>query len=106
MAITAPIVTSCDWYDLPCNLSTFSDWLLGIVKWIPEHVAKVVLDGLATIIESIPALDVGITWTANAATAFANAGYVAHAFALPEGIGMIATALLARFFLRRIPLIG
>ena len=106
MSNVAAVSMSCDWYDLPCNLSAFSTWILQILLWIPLKVMSLLLDGLATVIEAIPSLSFGTTWSSNVGTAFANAGYLADVFALQQGIIMMCTALLARFILRRIPFIG
>ena len=106
MSNVAAISISCDWYDLPCNLSAFSTWILQILLWIPLKVISLLLDGLASLIEAMPALNFGTTWANNVGTAFAGAGYVADVFALQQGIIMMCTALLLRFVLRRIPFVG
>jgi hypothetical protein len=82
------------------------DWFLDVFKWIGEHVYSGLLDGLATLIENIPAP----SFIAQAKTFFGNIPSIVvfffQYFAIAEGIGFIVAALLARFILRRIPFIG
>lgn len=82
------------------------DWLLELVSWIPKKIWELLLDALASAIEAIPVPD----FVANAGGWFggipATVIYLGQFFAVAEGLAMIMSALVLRFVLRRIPLIG
>ncbi|MOA27543.1 hypothetical protein D3C78_1484260 [compost metagenome] len=84
----------------------FLEWLLELVEWIPKSIWSALLDGLASILEALPVPD----FMAQAGGFFGNLPttvvYFLQFFAVAEGIGFILSALLLRFLLRRIPLIG
>lgn len=96
---------SCDWYDLPCHASSFAEWLFDVALYIPRKTFELLTDSLATVIESIPPLEASST-ALGAMSALSDAGYVAGLVALQEGVGLVLATLLARFLLRRIPLVG
>lgn len=96
---------SCDWYDLPCHLTSFANWLLNVLLYVPRKTWELLLDGLATVFEAIPALP-ALEQVSGLMTAIAGFGYAADLAALKPGLALVMTALLARFLLRRIPLIG
>lgn len=82
------------------------EWVKELLLWIPRKIWEELLDGLATVIESIPVPD----FMLDAANAFDSIGgnvlFFAQKFAVGEGIAMVLAAYLLRFILRRIPLIG
>lgn len=96
----------CDWLDLPCHLSSFSEWLLDVLLYVPEKVWELLLDGLAAVIEAIPAPTFLAALNARLGLLPSSAIYLADIFALQEGIILVIGALIARFILRRIPIIG
>lgn len=87
-------------------LDEFAQWLKDTLLWIPRKLWAEMLEALSGLIDAIPVPDFintasgymhgipsGILWTLNM-------------FAVPEGMLMIGAALVLRFVLRRIPLIG
>jgi sulfite exporter TauE/SafE len=82
------------------------DWFVELVEWIPKRTFEGVMDSLAGVIEAIPAP----SFVTQAGTYFGNIPttivYFFQFFAIAEGIAMISAALILRFVLRRIPLIG
>ncbi len=87
-------------------LSKFAQWLLDALLWVPLKIWELILDGLASVIESMPVPD----FVSTASNAFgsipSNVLFFANFFALGEGIAMILAAYGIRFLIRRIPLIG
>ena len=96
---------SCDWYDVPCHLSGFAEWLLNVLLFIPRKIFELLMDSLASVLEAIPALD-AVTQASSAMGAIASMGYIANIVALKEGVALLMVTMLARFLLRRIPFIG
>lgn len=82
------------------------DWALELVAWIPRELWASLLDALAGALEAIPAP----AFLSQAGSFFggipSNIVYFFQFFAVAEGLGFIITALLLRFLLRRIPIIG
>lgn len=82
------------------------EWLLELVAWVPKKIWELLLDALAAAIEAIPVPD----FVASAGNWFggipATVIYFGQFFAVAEGLAMIMSALVLRFVLRRIPLIG
>lgn len=87
-------------------VTDFLDWLLDLVAWIPREIWSGLLDGLAQALEAIPAP----AFLQQAGSFFggipSNIVYFFQFFAVAEGLGFIITALLLRFLVRRIPIIG
>jgi hypothetical protein len=82
------------------------EWVLELVAWVPQKIWELLLDALASALESIPAPG----FVSSAGTWFGGIPgtviYLGNFFAVAEGLGMIMAALVLRFLLRRIPLIG
>lgn len=93
------------WYDIPCHLSNFGDWLITVLLWFPRKIFELLLDGLAAVIEAFPALDALSVFASNAA-ALGSLSWLLDVFAVREGVALIMGALILRFLLRRIPFIG
>lgn len=87
-------------------IEDLGNWLLDVLLYVPKKVWAELLDALASGVEAIPVPDAVAVWNAEAANAFAGAGYVVNLCALDVGLTLIGSALLARFILRRIPFIG
>lgn len=96
---------TCDWYDVPCHLTSFADWLLGVLLFIPRKAFELLMDGLASVVEALPALP-AMEELGTAMSAISSMGYAADLVALKPGLALLAGTLLARFLLRRIPFIG
>ncbi len=83
-------------------LAWFVDW----AEWIPKKIYSAVMDGIASFINAIPVP----SFMQDAAGAFAGIPstvmYFASAFQLAFGVKVVLAALVLRFILRRIPLIG
>lgn len=84
----------------------FTEWLLEAMMYIPRKVWELMLDGFATVLESIPVPDFVNTAGSAFGSIPANVLFFANFFALGEGITMILSAYVLRFIIRRIPLIG
>lgn len=81
-------------------------WIKELFEWIGNYIYSGLLDGLASVIEHIPAP----SFVSQANSFFGNIPSIVvfffQYFAIAEGIGFIVLALIARFILRRIPFIG
>lgn len=88
------------------TLASLLDWLLEIILWAPKKIWSLMLDGLASAIEALPVP----SFVTQAESFFGNIPasvvYFFQFFAIGEGLAMISLALVLRFALRRIPLIG
>lgn len=93
-----------DW--LKDIINDFAEWLLDVILWVPKKVFELLLDALAAIIEAIPVPD----WLSGAGGLFssipASVMYFAEPMHLGTGVGIITSAYVIRFFIRRIPVIG
>lgn len=87
-------------------LNSILAWFVEWAEWIPKKIYSAVMDGLASFISAIPVP----SFVHDAAGAFSGIPsqvmYFASAFELNFGIKVILLALVLRFILRRIPLIG
>lgn len=87
-------------------IEKFAEWLKDLFLWLPRKLWAELLDSLAALVESmqVPA------FIQQAQSAFdgipSSVVFFATIFAIPEGIAMMLAALVLRFLLRRIPLIG
>lgn len=81
-------------------------FLLDMFLWIPKKVWELLLDGLATVIEAIPVPDFVSNIGAYFGAISPNILFFAKLLAIPEGVAMYTTAMLLRFLIRRIPVIG
>jgi len=89
----------CDWYDVGCGLSWFSNELKLLILWAYDSL----LTGFVAVIDLIPAPDFLSVGTITLPPSIA---YYAEAFKIKEGIAIVVAAYIARFTLRRIPGIG
>ena len=107
------------------TLVSFGQWLLDLLLWIPLKIMEELSDQGVLLVESIPCANACFQVVASANTVFSGAGIGGVAGA-PDALGvalswlstflyvsgvvvgleLIMCALLARFALRRIPLIG
>lgn len=97
---------SCDWYDVPCHLSSFADWLADALLFIPRKLFEQIMAACGAAIELIPVP----SWAENVANLFAaippGVAYFAAFMELPTGIGIVLSAYGIRFLIRRLPVIG
>lgn len=93
-----------DW--LKSWINDILKWFVEWAEWIPKKIYSAVMDGVAKFINAIPVP----SFMNDAAGAFAGIPstvmYFASSFELNFGIKVVLLALVARFVLRRIPLIG
>ena len=94
----------CDWYDLPCHMTSFAEWLVGILLYLPRVAFSAFADAAEQAIGmvSLPSgLQNGLT------PFFTEAGpgavWVADLFAVGPGFTMLFAAVLVRFTLRALP---
>ena len=87
-------------------LKEILDWLLGFIGWSVVEVVKLLLAGLAAIINAIPVPD----WVAHAGDAISNfppgAAYFLGSLHIATGCTILVSAYTIRFLIRRIPFIG
>jgi hypothetical protein len=92
----------CKIYDIGCWL----DWVFEELRLFFVWVFDSIMDGAATLFESLPAPD----FLTNAGSLNASLGsdvlFYLTLFQAHYGLGIIVSAYLARFILRRIPIIG
>jgi len=90
----------CNWYNPACWLEWIRDELHAFFLWLYESV----IGGVATLFESIPVPDALLNSAGHVVPA--GVSFFATAFEIPIGLSIIVGAYIARFILRRIPLIG
>ncbi|WP_096085883.1 hypothetical protein [Agaribacterium haliotis] len=90
----------CSWYDPSCSLTWLSEELKLLAVWAYDHF----MQGLASLVSYIPVPD----FLLNAGTMEIPAGvaWFAAPFQIEWGIGIMVSAYLARFLVRRLPVIG
>ncbi|WP_420592122.1 hypothetical protein [Bacterioplanoides sp.] len=91
---------NCNWYDPSCSLEWIRDELQAFGVWVLDST----LSAAAGIFESIPAPE--FLTSAEAYSIPPSVSWAASAFQLDIGAGIIVSAYIARFILRRIPIIG
>lgn len=87
-------------------LQRILDWFIDLLLWVPRKVWALMLDGLATLIESIPVpafmANLG-SWVSGIDPAVA---YFGGPLQLGTGMTFVALAWVIRFAVRRLPVIG
>lgn len=81
-------------------------WLGEFVLWLGEKLWELLLAGLATFLEALPVPEFMSSLSGFLGQLPPMVVFFLHYFAVSEGLGFIASALVLRFILRRIPLIG
>lgn len=87
-------------------LTDFAQWLLDALLWIPRWLWSEVLQALSALINSIPVPDSLGVWTSSIGSLPANVIWFLDLLQFRAGLAMVISALIARWVLRRIPLIG
>lgn len=94
----------CSWYDLPCHLSGFSEWLLNLALFIPRLLLGISVDLVEWATEpALSILDTAIGYATGLSGAVTGIGYLLSVFEVGTGITLIFGALIARFLLRALP---
>ena len=91
---------SCAWYDPSCGLAWLRDEFQAFSVWLWDSM----LSGIASLFESIPVPEFMLN--AGSHSIPAGVAWAAEPFQIPVGLGIIVSAYIARFILRRIPIIG
>jgi len=86
--------------------SRFVTWLHDFALWLPRQVYRLLLEGLASVINAIPVPAFLTDASANLSAIPSGVAYFGAAFRIGEGITIIVGAYLLRFLIRRIPFIG
>lgn len=91
---------SCDWYDVACGAKWWVDEIKALALWFYDQL----LQGFLSLINVIPVPE----FMANPAnfTLPGDVLYWTSLFKVGWGLSVVVSAYLARFILRRIPLIG
>jgi len=87
-------------------LSQILEWFWQLVTFLPKLLWEYIGDAVVTYIEEIPVP----SWMQNSSSLGSvitpEMAYFMQGFALSEGLAIIGSALLLRFLVRRIPIIG
>lgn len=87
-------------------ISSFVQWLLDLLLYVPRVVFSEVMQGLAAVVSSIPVpdfvADVGSYWSGVPSDVM----FFVAPLRLGTGLAMIATAYGVRFLIRRLPFVG
>ena len=87
-------------------IEKFAEWLKDLFLYLPKKLWADLMDSLAGFVEALPVPDF-VYQAQNAMGGIPSTVlFFAGKFAIAEGVAMILAALIARFMLRRIPLIG
>lgn len=74
--------------------------------WLYDYVLDKLFDGIITMLSAIPVPSFLTDMTAKASAISGMAGYYLNVFEIGSGVGIILSAYLIRFIIRRIPVIG
>lgn len=87
-------------------LTRFGQWLLDVVLWAPRKLYELVTDAFATIMENIPVPSFMENLGSLVAGLDPSIAYFAAPLQLGTGMTWVFSAVVLRFVIRRIPLIG
>ena len=85
-------------------IDDFFTLLTDIFLWLPRFIWSLTADLIEFFFGFLPTDPIPVQTALNGVTG--DVLYFLTIFQVPEGITMVFTALIARFFLRRIPVIG
>lgn len=105
-AVVTQVGYECQFLDIGCHATHFTAWLGDVSLYVPRATYAWLMEALAETIAAIPVPEF-----------FANTGnflsgvpshvwFFANAAAIPQGIGIVMSAYVIRFLIRRIPVIG
>lgn len=81
-------------------------WLKDLLLWVPQKLYALVLDGLATVVEAIPVPDFMTSLGSWIGALDPGIAYFAAPLQFGTGMSIVFGALVLRFLIRRIPVIG
>jgi hypothetical protein len=87
-------------------ITDFAAWLKDLLLFVPRYLWQQITDSLASLIERIPVPDFVIQAKLNFSNLPTDMLYYMDVLQIPLGMSFIISALLLRFILRRIPIIG
>lgn len=93
-----------DW--LKSWLDSILKWFAEWAEWIPKKLYSAAMEGIGKFLNAIPVPDFMTQADGAFAGIPATVLWFASTFQLSFGIKVVLAALVARFILRRIPLIG
>lgn len=91
---------SCDVYDLSCHMRGISDFFSSFFQWVFEKI----LGAFASVIELIPVPEFFNSFSSAKLPSVVL--WAAEPFMLSYGVGIISTAYIVRFVIRRLPIVG
>jgi hypothetical protein len=93
-----------DWDWLTDWLDAGFAWLIELLLWVPQKLYGLLLDGLATVVEGIPAP----SWASGISFAGVHnsIAYFGGPFHIDTGLTVVVSATLLRFLIRRLPVVG
>lgn len=95
-----PIPQTCAFYDLPCG----ANWLKTQLEALGDWYVQTWIDLGTALVNVIPVPDFLVNL--QPVTIPSSVSFFIAPFNLEYGIGIIVSAYIARFILRRIPIIG
>jgi hypothetical protein len=87
-------------------LGRILSWLVDLLLWVPHKLYGLLLDAFATIIEAIPVPEFMSSLGSLVAGLDPAIAYFAVPLQLGTGMTWVFSALVLRFLIRRIPVIG
>lgn len=87
-------------------LAHAAQWVFNLLLVLPLHLWVLVLGGLQAAVNAIPVPSFFSSAANYVAQMPASVAYFSEGFQIPYGLGVITSAWVARWILRRIPLIG
>lgn len=83
-----------------------AQWLFDLLLVLPLHLWVLVLGGLQSAVNAIPVPSFFSSAASYVAQMPGSVAYFSEGMQIPYGLGVVTTAWLLRWVLRRIPLIG
>lgn len=81
-------------------------WFVDLLLWVPHKLYQLVLDGLAAIVEAIPVPDFMSSLGSLVSGLDSAIAYFAAPLQLGTGMTWVFSAMVLRFLIRRIPVVG
>lgn len=94
------------WDKLVGFLERILEWTVDLLLWIPQKLYELILDGFAAVIEAIPVPDFMSSLGSLLAGMDPAIAYFAAPLQLGTGMTWVFSALVIRFLIRRLPVIG
>lgn len=87
-------------------LQRILEWLLDAMLWVPRKLWELILDGLASLLEAIPVPEFMSSLTSWVSGIDPAIAYFGAPLQLGTGMTWVALAMVIRFAIRRIPVVG